>query len=151
MADEIHKRDQNRITTIAGVADDSSLDIVQLRTDPSTDRLKVNIQALDASVDSITIGGHSTIADNRKTVTAAGTAETLAATSTTCKRIEITALPTNTDIVAVGGSTVDAAEGSERGKILYPGDSITIEINDVQKVYVDSRVNGEGISFMYTN
>jgi len=53
MADEIHKRDENRVTTVAGVTDDVALDITQLRMNPVTKRLKVDQVALDESTDSI--------------------------------------------------------------------------------------------------
>ena len=42
MADEINKRDGNRITTLSGVTDDASLEVRQLRVDPTTKRLKVS-------------------------------------------------------------------------------------------------------------
>ncbi len=41
MADEIIKRDQNFVTVLAGVTDDSDLDIQMLRVDPITKRLLV--------------------------------------------------------------------------------------------------------------
>jgi len=41
MADEIIKRDQNYVTVLAGVTDDSDLDIQMLRVDPITKRLLV--------------------------------------------------------------------------------------------------------------
>ncbi len=55
MADEINKRDENRVTTVAGVTDDAGLDITQLRLDPTTKRLKVLQSALSSSVDSVTV------------------------------------------------------------------------------------------------
>ena len=40
MADERADRDVNRVTSIMGVTDDANLDLVQLRVDPTTKRLK---------------------------------------------------------------------------------------------------------------
>jgi len=42
MADEILKRDQNRITVLAGVTDNAALDITMLRVDPTTKRLLIS-------------------------------------------------------------------------------------------------------------
>lgn len=85
-----------------------------------------------------------TIGDGSKTVTAAGTAEALA-TSTACKYVIITALESNTDTVWIGGSTVEAG----RGRPLVSLQSEKIDIDNLSKVYVDSEVNGEGVSFTY--
>ena len=41
MADEILSRDENRKVVLAGVTDDANLDVVQLRVDPSSKKLKV--------------------------------------------------------------------------------------------------------------
>lgn len=86
--------------------------------------------------------------DGRKTVTTAGTAVALAA-STACKWVCATALPSNTDKVAVGTSTVLAATGSSRGFVLAPGQAASFEAANLANVYVDSRVNGEGVAFAY--
>ena len=94
---------------------------------------------------------HSTtaIADNRKTVTTAGTAVQLITASTPAKWIIVTALTNNTQQVNVGSSTVLAAAGTSRGVPLLPGDSVSLLIDNVNEVYVDSRVNSEGVSFVY--
>lgn len=42
MADEILKRDQNFVTVLGGVTDDSDQDIIMLRVDPITKRLLVS-------------------------------------------------------------------------------------------------------------
>ena len=87
--------------------------------------------------------------DGRQVVAEAGTRVQLSATSIKIKKVEVTALTTNLNAVAVGSSTVVAAEGTERGKILYAQDSITIFSDNLNKVYIDSRANGEGVSFVY--
>lgn len=95
------------------------------------------------------IGASTTIADGRKTVTSAGTAEKLIASSTPCSKVIIMALVSNTDIVVVGASTVVAANGTRRGIALIALSSIEIQINDVSKIYLDAVVSGEGVSFIY--
>ena len=42
MANEINKRDENRITVLSAITDDASQEIRMLRVDPSTGRLKVS-------------------------------------------------------------------------------------------------------------
>lgn len=90
----------------------------------------------------------TTVGDGRKTVTTAGTAVALS-TTTTIKEVTCTAETDNTDIVVVGGSTVVASLATRRGNPLYPGDSITLAADNLNEVYVDSLVNGEGVTFSY--
>jgi len=88
------------------------------------------------------------IANNRKVVTTAGTAVALAA-STACKKVIITAETDNTGLIVVGGSAVVAALATRQGIPLYAGDSIEFEITDLASVYIDSTVNGDGVTFLY--
>jgi len=81
----------------------------------------------------------------------AGTAIVLTTSSISCKRIHIMGRTQNTDYVVVGSSTVVAAEETRRGIPLSAGQSITMQIDNVQKVYIDSIVNGEGVTFLYEN
>lgn len=90
----------------------------------------------------------TTITSGRKVVTSSGTAETLGA-STTIKEVVITAESDNTQIVVVGGSTVVAAVLTRLGTPLAAGVSETIKIDDLAKVYVDSMIDGEGVTFNY--
>lgn len=89
----------------------------------------------------------STLTDGRKTVSTAGSAVAISA-SLACRWVCVTALKSNTDVVNVGGSGVLAAAGSATGTPLSAGESVTIPISDASLVYVDSRVDGEGVSFM---
>jgi len=90
----------------------------------------------------------STVGDNRKTVTTPGTAVALAS-STTIKQATITAELTNTDLVCVGGSTVVAALATQRGTPLYPGDSFTIESDNLAEVFIDAIDATDGVVFTY--
>lgn len=89
------------------------------------------------------------IGDGRKVVATPGTAVQLSATSTKCQKVEITSIPTNTNTVSVGGSTTLATAGSERGKILFTGDSITIFVDNLTKIYIDALVAGNGVTYIY--
>jgi len=89
------------------------------------------------------------VRDGRKTVAAAGTAEKIASTHTACRKLTIMALLTNTDMVVVGGSTVVASAATRRGIPLSAGMSITLNVDDLQNVYIDAVVSGEGVSYIY--
>lgn len=91
------------------------------------------------------------IKDGSKNVTTAGTRVQLTTTTGTyCHWVVVTARPANTGKIVVGGAAVVATAGSEVGApILSAGDSCGLEINDLSKVWIDSTVNGEGVSFTY--
>lgn len=88
------------------------------------------------------------IGNGKKVVTTHGTAVVLA-TSTECKRIDIVALSTNTKQIAVGSSTVSAQTSTESGVILQPGGSYTFFVTNLSSVFVDSLVDGEGVTYCY--
>lgn len=90
----------------------------------------------------------ATPTDGHTNVTTAGTAVALAA-STPCSSVTITALSGNTGTIAVGASTVLAAVGAtRRGIPLNAGDSVSIPIANVSTLFIDSTVNGEGVSWL---
>lgn len=90
-----------------------------------------------------------TITDGRLVVTTAGTR--VAFTSGTAKSIIITAENDNTGIIVVGGSTVVAALATRRGIPLAPGESISLEIEDLSQLYLDSTVSTDGVTFIAFN
>lgn len=96
-----------------------------------------------------TNSSYSVIGDGIQLVASAGTAEALAASSTPCRRVIVSARPENTDVVVVGASTVVAAVGTRRGISLAPGQNVEIPIKDVASLYVDAVVTGEGVSYVY--
>ena len=89
--------------------------------------------------------------DGSRTVTTAGTRVTLVSTRTPAAWVIVQANHDNTDAVYVGGSTVS----STRGARLLAGDSVTIPqmagvgAYDLQTVYVDAAVGGEGVRYIY--
>lgn len=89
------------------------------------------------------------IHDGRQTVATPGTAVALAA-STACKRVTITAETNNSDILVVGGSTVVAALVTRRGTPLYPGDSYSLDADDLAEVFIDALTATDGATFTYT-
>lgn len=95
--------------------------------------------------------GVSSVGDGRKTVTTAGTRVQISSSSVPAKKVLITALDSNTDVVVVGGITVVAASGTRTGRPLSPGENTGwFDISDLNTLYLDSLVNGEGVSFIYT-
>lgn len=91
---------------------------------------------------------NTTITDERKIVTTAGTRVALAS-STACKEVVITAETDNTGIVVVGAAaTVVAAIATRRGVPLSAGDSIVLQIDNLADVGLDSTVSGDGVTFV---
>ncbi len=89
------------------------------------------------------------IGDGVKAVTTAGTRVPLSSISCPAKKVVLTAVVYNTSVVTVGGSTVIAAQATRRGTPLYAGESETLEISDLNTVYLDAVVSGEGVTFVY--
>ena len=90
----------------------------------------------------------TSISDDRKVVTTAGTRVALA-TSFACKEVIITAETDNTGIVVVGAAgTVVAAIATRRGVPLAAGDSLTLQIDNLADIGLDSTVSGDGVTFM---
>lgn len=92
-------------------------------------------------------GGASTMTSGRKAVAVTDTAIVLG--SAACKTIFITALTTNAGPIVIGGSGVVFSEATRTGKIMYPGDSITVSIDNLDSVYINGPA-GDGVSFTYT-
>lgn len=97
----------------------------------------------------VTPGAFTTIVTSSKTVAASGTAEALVGVATPIKLVEITGLPTNTGNAYIGDSTVDVS--TNPGIVISPGQVYGIAIADLNDIYCDVDVNGEGVSFNYFN
>lgn len=88
----------------------------------------------------------TTVFNGKTSVTTAGTRVVLAA-STPVKSVTIKALSTNTGFIYVGNSTVAASNGFQ----LLAGDSISMDIANLNTINIDSSVNGEGVSYIGIN
>lgn len=117
------------------------LDNEQLRSIRSAGSGAIAMAPLDAP--------NGNLYSGRKIVTTAGTAVALADSVTRCENIVITAESDNTGIISVGDANVVAAEGSQQGVILTPLGSIRVKVADLSKIYIDSTVNGDGVTFGY--
>lgn len=102
---------------------------------------------VDVSGSTVSVGHNITgISNGRTVVTTAGTRVALA-TSTACKKVDITAETDNTGIIVVGGATVVAALATRQGVPLYAGDTYSLEIDDLADIYLDTTVSGDGVTY----
>lgn len=99
-----------------------------------------------ASVVTANIAPPTNIGNGQKTVALAGTAEVLAA-STTCKSITIKALVGNSGDVYVGSSSVTSANGF----VLAAGDTVSLDIDNLADIYLDTSSDGDGVSYIYVS
>ena len=98
-----------------------------------------------ASIDigDVEIKGHGTITSGQND-TVGTTAEVLT-TSTATKHVDIMAAVANTGIIYVGGSGVTVGTGIA----LYPGDVYSLDIEDLNDVYVVATVDGENVQYTF--
>ena len=95
------------------------------------------------------VGTAENLVSGHKTVTTAGTAVLLLPSGTATATIIVKALATNTDKVYLGNVSDDVS--SSNGLVLSAGEGVAIDIdNSKTALYLDSAVNGEGVSYIYT-
>lgn len=109
----------------------------------------VNLQKVRILVDSngnIISSPPTTLGSGKKLVTTAGTRVQLAST-TSIKGLSVKALSTNTGLIYIGDVTVASSNGFQ----LSAGDEQSFDISDLASLYVDSAVNGEGVTYFWVN
>jgi len=79
-------------------------------------------------------------------VASAGTEVTLTTTQAIVTGVIVKALSTNTDLMYVGANPVTSSTGFE----LAAGEQVFIAVADLTTVWIDSAVNGEGVSWIAT-
>jgi len=87
-------------------------------------------------------------ADGTKVILSAGSDLVLGG-DVPCKKVDIQAQTDNTGLIAIGFTGVDATEADGTGIILRAGDTYSLEINNLNLIYVDATVSGEGVRFTY--
>lgn len=92
---------------------------------------------------------YNVIKDGRQTVADNGTRVQLSTTSVPCMRVVIMAETDNTGYLVVGGSTVVAATATRRGTPLSAGQSFQMDIDNLNKVYLDAVNDTEGVTYTY--
>lgn len=85
----------------------------------------------------------------RQTVATAGTAVQLSSASVVTKKTVICAEDDNTGTIAVGSTNVSAALATRNGIYLLTADCAVISVNDLNKIYLDSTINGDGVTYAY--
>jgi hypothetical protein len=85
----------------------------------------------------------TTIYNGRKAVTTAGVRVSLAS-SQAIKSVAIKALVGNTGFIYVGDSAVASSNGFQ----LSAGDTVSLDISNLATIFLDSSVNGEGVSYI---
>ena len=129
------------------VADGNALgEGVLVQGDDGSDRKNIHVDASTGDV--YTTHGITGGADGIKVVTTAGTDVVLGG-DVACKKIDIQAQTDNTGVIAVGFTGVDATVATGTGIILYPGDTYSLEINNLNLIYIDSAEDGEGVRYTY--
>lgn len=111
------------------------------------------IKNLLKEINNKTSSGGSTTTDSTPTgfgsgqqlVDTAGTQEQLP--DVTCKSVTIKANIANTGNIYVGGSAVDSATGF----VLGAGETMSLDIDNLNRLYIDSAQNNEGISYFYVS
>lgn len=83
----------------------------------------------------------------QKTVTTAGTAVALG-TLQIDEALLVKALDTNTGVVAVGNDGADDVTVSNGYRLLAGESVILAHVDNLAAIYVDSAVNGEGVSWI---
>tara|TARA_Y100000310_G_scaffold304291_1_gene343290 strand:- start:1440 stop:1868 length:429 start_codon:yes stop_codon:yes gene_type:complete len=114
-------------------------------------RLDVNA-AITIASDTIDIGdveikGHTGIGHGSNLTISNSTSEQLVVSSTPCKHVDIQAATGNVGYIAVGDDGVD--EGINTGIRLNPGDIYSIDIDNLNKIYLLSEFDGENVTYTY--
>jgi len=95
-------------------------------------------------VDVLSVAIPATIYHGQKTVTTAGTEVALASSQAILSGVRIKALAANTGIIYVGANPVT----STTGFALAAGEEVFVEVANLATVFIDSSVNGEGVSYI---
>jgi len=138
MADERAKRDVNRKVVMLGVTDDASLEIVMIRVDPTTLRLKVGAVITSETLSSFDHGRNSDVDTS---------AEQITTTSITANYgVLVKAANGNTGKIYVGNSdvTADSADATD-GFELGGGESLLVKVDNANKVYVIASTTNQAV------
>lgn len=103
-----------------------------------------SINLTSATVISVNLNPYTIVGNGKTTVTTAGTRVPLAS-STAVKSFTIRALATNTGLIYVGNTSVSSANGFQLSK----SETVSLDLDNLSKVNIDSSVNGEGVTYIY--
>ena len=124
--------------------------IGKLAANSGVDIGDVDVTSISAGTNIIGKVGHNITggADGLKVVATAGTDVVLGG-DVDCMKIDIQAQTDNTGIIAVGFTGVDATEATGTGIALYAGDTYSLEVTNLNLIYIDATVSGEGVRYTY--
>lgn len=88
----------------------------------------------------------TSVTDGRTTVAATGSAVSIGTLA--CYKVIVVGETDNTGIVVVGGTTSTAALASRTGVPLYAAQSQVFECSNLNELYIDSTVAGEGATWI---
>jgi len=97
-------------------------------------------------VDVLSVAIPTTVYHGQTNVTTAGTEVTLAASQAILDGVWIKAKHANTGFIYVGINPVT----SSTGYVLDNGESVFVRVANLNTIYIDSSVNGEGVSYIAT-
>lgn len=89
------------------------------------------------------------LGDGRKVVATAETREQLTTTSTSILWVIITAETDNTGVITVGGTGVIGKLSTRIGTPLEAGRSATFPVDNLTDIWLDTTVNGDGVTYTY--
>ncbi len=87
---------------------------------------------------------YTIVGSGQTTVTTAGTPVVLASSTATAS-MTIRAFSTNTGKIYVGSAGVS----SSTGFILSADETVSLDLDNLSKIFINSSVNGEGVSYIY--
>ena len=121
--------------------------------DSDTNDIKTAVEVIDNAisgsemqVDVKEVDLPTTVYHGKTTVTTAGTEVTLASSQAIKSGVTIKALSGNTGLIFVGANPVTSTTGLE----LNAKESVFLEVANLTTVYIDSAVNGEGVTYIAT-
>lgn len=88
----------------------------------------------------------TSLKEGRQVISVTNTAVQLTAVSSSCKRIDIKAIASNTQDIVIGSSSVNFTLATRTGFAISAGESYHIEIDDPSKVYINGTA-GEGVTY----
>jgi len=85
-----------------------------------------------------------TVSTGKKTIATPGDEAVLTDPGILRVRVTVKDLSTNTDVVFIGNSSLTSANGFQ----LAAGEQVFIPVGDLNQVYVDVTVGGEGVTYI---
>ena len=116
----------------------------------TNNKLDVNATLVaGASIDigDVEVTGHSSIGNKRNTDVDSSSNEQFTTDDTPCKHVDLMEATSNTGIIYVGGSSCTASNSVA----LYPGDVYSMDISNLNLIYVMASVDNQTVMATYFN